>query len=130
MPKPIKIMPMFFVLPFLMNMMRMIPAISASGARVEGLKNSSRTLPPASISIRRMIWAVTVVPMFAPMTMLTACRRFKMPAPMRPTVRTIVAVELWMMAVTMVPVRSPRTRKFFRAGPEPCFKPSPMISMP
>ena len=80
---------------------------------------------------------MTVVPIFAPMTMLTACRRFKMPAPMRPTVRTIVAVELWMMAVTMVPVRSPRTtlwvslpRKFFRAGPEPCFKPSPMISMP
>ena len=69
--------------------------------------------------------------------MLAACRRFRIPAPTRPTVRTMVAVELWMMAVTMVPVSRPITvfwvslpRKFFSAVPEQSFRPSPITSIP
>ena len=118
-------------------MNRIMPAISARGARVSGLKNTRTELPLVSRSIRRMICAVTVVPMLAPSTMLTAWRRFRIPAPIRPTVSTMVAVELWIMAVTRVPVSSPRNafcvsfpRNFFSASPEPCFSPSPMISMP
>ena len=72
MPKPTQISPGPLTLLFLMNMTRMMPMMSARGARVEGLKNSSTMLPPDSMSMSRMIWAVMVVPMFAPMTMLMA----------------------------------------------------------
>ena len=82
-----------------------MPQSTASGASVEGL-NISRDAPRSLefISIRRIICAVTVVPMFAPMTMLMDWRRLSIPALKRPTVSTIVAVELCMTLVTRVPV--------------------------
>ena len=137
MPKPMQISPGPLTLLFLTNMTRMMPTISAAGARVEGLNISSTMLPPDSMSMRRMICAVTVVPMFAPMTMLMAWRRVSMPAASRPTVRTMVAEEAWIMAVTSMPVSSPvkvfrvsfcsRTRS---VSPELFLRPSPMTSMP
>ena len=111
--------------------------MAASGASVVGLKRSTNEPPVESISIKRMICAVTVVPMLAPRTMLTDCFRSRMPAPIRPTVKTIVAVELWMTAVTSMPVIRPITgfcvsfpSAFFSASPEEFFRPSPMTSMP
>ena len=84
-----------------------------------------------------MICAVTVVPILAPMTMDTACFRFSTPAPIRATVRTMVAVELWITAVTSAPVRTPITTfpvtfssTRFSAAPELFFRPSPISSMP
>ena len=68
---------------------------------------SSTMLPPDSMSMRRMICAVTVVPMLAPMTMLMAWRRVSMPAASRPIVSTMVAEEAWIMAVTSMTVSSP-----------------------
>ena len=56
----------------LRNINRKIPAISAMGASVSGLKKTRMEPPDVSISIRRMICAVTVVPMLAPITILTA----------------------------------------------------------
>ena len=137
MPKPMQISPGPLTLLFLMNMTRIMPIMSAAGARVEGLKISRTMLPPDSMSMRRMIWAVIVVPMLAPMTMLMACLSVSMPAARRPTVRTMVAEEAWIMAVTSIPVKSPvnvffvsfcsRTRS---VSPELFLRPSPMTSMP
>ncbi len=46
--------------------------INAIGARKSGLKKERIEPLPDSISISRMICAVTVVPILAPITMLTA----------------------------------------------------------
>ena len=71
-----------------------MPATSATGARVSGLKNSRIILPEESMSMSLIICAVMVVPILAPITMLTACLRSRIPALIKPTVNTIVAVEL------------------------------------
>ena len=71
-----------------------MPMISAIGAREEGLNNCSQDVaPPASRSRSLMIWPVTVVPTFAPMIMPSDWCRVNKPAPTRPEVMTIVAVE-------------------------------------
>ena len=136
-PKPMKISPTPRVPRFLMNVMRITPAIRAIGASEEGFSSSSRALPEESMSISRMIWAVTVVPMLAPITMLTACRRLRMPAAIRPTVSTMVALEDWIMAVTARPVSIPvkaflvsPPKMRFRVSPLLSFRPSPISSIP
>ena len=114
-----------------------MPMISASGASVEGLKNCSTDVPEAFRSSRRMIWPVTVVPTFAPMMMPSDWCSDMMPAPTRPDVMTIVAVEDWITAVMTRPSRNalkgvPVTRSmtFFSAPEELSFKPSPIMRMP
>ena len=54
-----------------------------------------------------MIHAVTVVPMLAPMMTATAPASDSRPALTNPTTITVVADELWMAAVTAVPVSIP-----------------------
>ena len=54
-PKPIAMLPMEREFLKFVPMMRMIPMISAIGAREEGLKICSHDPPDASISSRRMI---------------------------------------------------------------------------
>ena len=136
-PKPMKISPRGLEFFFFTNIIRIIPTTSAIGARVEGLKNSRIALPDESISIRRIICAVTVVPIFAPRTIHTACLRFKTPAVISPTVITIVAVDDWITAVTRAPVSTPMkafavtfSSTRFRAVPDAFLSPSPMISIP
>ena len=136
-PNPMAISPGVLLFGVFMNIKSMIPTTVASGANVSGLKNSSIILPEESISISLMICAVIVVPMLAPITMLTACLRFRIPALIRPTVRTIVAVELWITAVTSIPVITPITtfwvalpRTLLRAEPDRFFSPSPITSIP
>ena len=137
MPKPMAILPMD--LEFLKNwpMMSTMPKIRAMGAKVEGWKKRRMSAPEASISKRRMIWPVTVVPTLAPMMMPRLWCRVKMPAPTRPAVMTMVAVELWMRAVTS----TPRMKAFrglsvtlpmatFRVPDEFSFRESPMRRMP
>ena len=104
---------------------------------MEGLNTSRNTAPLEFISIRRIIWAVMVVPMFAPSTMLIDCLRFSMPALRRPTVSTIVAVELCITLVTRVPVSMPSTALWvtfssmlLRALLELLLRPSPIMSIP
>ena len=69
MPKPTAMLPMD--LPFFTKwpMIRSIPRMSARGASVEGWKKRSQAAPEESMSSRRMIWPVTVVPTFAPTMM-------------------------------------------------------------
>ena len=52
-----------------------------------------------------MICPVTVVPTFAQTIMPKDCRSDRIPAPTRPEVITIVAVEDWISAVTAIPSR-------------------------
>ena len=63
--------------------------------------------------------------------------RVMMPAPTRPAVMTMVAVEDWMMAVTARPSRKALTGLLvtlsitrLRVPEELSFRPSPMIRMP
>ena len=56
------------------------------------------------------ICAVTVVPMLAPMMIAVACLRVMTPALTKPTTMTVVADELWMIAVTPVPTAIPAKR--------------------
>ena len=137
-PKPMQISPTVLVLLLLMNMISTIPMNSAMGANVSVSKSHSSQLSPLdSRKARVVIQAVMVVPMLAPMTMDTACFRFSTPAPIRATARTMVAVELWITAVTSAPVRTPTitllvtfSRTRFRVSPELFFRPSPMTSIP
>ena len=65
----------------------------ARGASVDGLKNCSQDVAESSTSNRRMICPVTVVPTLAPMTMPSDWRSVMIPAPTRPEVMTMVAVD-------------------------------------
>ena len=139
MPKPIQISPTTLLRLDLTNMIRMIPISSAMGASVS-VSNSHRTRlspSPPPIKARLVIQAVIVVPMLAPITIETACFRVNAPAPSNATARTMVAVELWITAVTKVPVKTPMITLLvslpstrFSAAPELFFRPSPMTSIP
>ncbi len=50
---------------------------------------------------------VTVVPMLAPIMMGVACIRVIIPAFTKPSTMTVVAEELWITAVTAVPIPTP-----------------------
>ena len=92
-PKPIAILPMereFFIRP---PMISTIPMIRATGASVEGWKKRSQDEAPASRSRSLMIWPVMVVPTLAPMMMPRDWWSVRMPAPTRPEVMTMVAVD-------------------------------------
>ena len=102
-PKPINIVPVLSDLLFVTNIIKIIPIINASGASVEGLKNCSQAVDEESISIKRIICPVTVVPIFAPTTTPNDCLKVKRFAATSPDVITIVAVDDWISAVTITP---------------------------
>ena len=77
-----------------------------TGVKELGLSSRSQTLE-LSMPPRLRSHAVTVVPTFAPMMTLMACRSVISPELTKPTTMTVVADELWMMAVTPRPVRKP-----------------------
>ena len=85
----------------------------------------------------RRSWAVTVVPMLAPMMMPTVCSSFMMPALTKPTHITVVAAELWMSPVTRAPSSTPlttllvrRSRMLSKRPLESFSRPSVMVDMP
>ena len=66
-----------------------------------------------------------------------ACRRAMMPLLTKPTTMTVVALELWMTAVTAKPSKSPMKRLLVRVlrifcnlPPACCSRAFPMRSMP
>ena len=63
-----------------------------TGARVVGLRSMRKKLSELRSESRR-IWAVTVVPILAPMIMPMACRSLRIRALTRPTTITVVAEE-------------------------------------
>ena len=83
-----------------------MPISASTGVKEVGLSSCTHVLPP-SMPARLRSHAVTVVPTLAPMMTLMACRRFIRPELTKPTTMTVVADELWMMAVMPRPVRKP-----------------------
>ena len=84
-----------------------------------------------------MICPVTVVPTLAPMMMPRDWCKEMMPVPTSPEVRTMVAFEDWITAVTPRPKRNAfkgvpvmRSMAFFRGPEELAFKPSPIMRIP
>ena len=59
------------------------------------------------MSLSRKIWAVMVVPIFAPMITLIALRSFNTLALTKPTTITVVAEDDWIAAVTKAPNATP-----------------------
>ena len=84
----------------------MMPTSASTGVKDVGFSSSSQTVPP-SMPARLSSQAVTVVPTLAPMMTLMACRSVISPELTKPTTITVVADELWMMAVMPRPVRKP-----------------------
>ena len=76
------------------NITKIIPIINAIGASVFGLKKVKIDPPDVSISINRIICAVTVVPMLAPIITPIDCLRDIIPEFTKPTTITVVADEL------------------------------------
>ena len=115
----------------------MMPAISAKGASVDGVKNLRIEPPSALTSSSRMIWPVTVVPTFAPTIIPRDCLSEIMPAVTRPEVITMVAVDDWMTAVTITPRKKALTGLFvtfsittFNVPEDPSFRLFPMSFIP
>ena len=138
MPKPMAMLPIVRALrTFLsMPMIMMMPMMRAMGASEEGWKICSQE-PPASISSSRMIWPVTVVPTLAPIMMPRDWRSVRRPAPTRPDVMTMVAVDDWMIAVTATPRRKALKELFVTRSiiclsvpEELSLSPSPIRRMP
>ena len=83
-----------------------MPISASTGVKDVGFSRLTQTLP-LSMPPRLRSHAVTVVPTFAPMMTLMACRSVIRPELTKPTTMTVVADELWMIAVTPRPVRKP-----------------------
>ncbi len=82
------------------------PIKARIGVKDDGFKSVTKTFLP-SIPARLRIQAVTVVPMLAPMMTFMDCCSVIRPEFTKPTTMTVVAEELWIMAVTTRPVRTP-----------------------
>ena len=84
----------------------MMPIRASTGVKDEGFSSCTQVLP-LSMPARLSSHAVTVVPTLAPMMTLMAWRRVISPEFTKPTTITVVAEELWIMAVMPRPVRKP-----------------------
>ena len=104
--KPSRMTPVSFFLLSLENMKKMMPMSASTGVKELGFRSLIHILLP-SMPPRLRSHAVTVVPTFAPMMTLMAWRSVIRPELTKPTTMTVVAEELWMMAVTPRPVRKP-----------------------
>ena len=95
-----------------------------TGVKELGFKSCTQTLPE-SMPLRLKSQAVTVVPTFAPMMTLIAWRSVMRPELTKPTTMTVVAEELWMMAVMQRPVRKPaKTPLVIRSSRERSLSPA------
>ena len=95
-PRPPRMLPMWWTLGFFKKTIRAMPTKAISGART-----------PTS---RAISWPVMVVPMLAPIIIHTAWRRVIMPELTKPTTMTVVAEEDWMTAVMTAPTSTPSRR--------------------
>ena len=90
-----------------------------------------------SVMLNAMIWAVTVVPMFAPMMTPIDWVKVMSPALTNPTTMTVVTDEDWMTAVISAPDNAPvkrlvvsLARTSLRPGPATVFSASVILRMP
>ena len=110
--KPSRIIPvsLFLELPLLSlrNIIRIMPTRARIGVKELGFSSRTNKLL-LSMPPRDRIHAVIVVPMLAPMITWIAWRRVIRPELTKPTTITVEAEELWMTAVTPMPVNRPAT---------------------
>jgi len=100
--------------------------------------NPIATSPSAYlVTLKAMIWAVMVVPTFAPMMMPMDWDSDIRPAVMNPTTSTVVTEEDWITAVTKAPVMAPirrllvsRERIDFMRSPATALSDSDICSIP
>ena len=104
--KPSRIIPTSFFLSLLAIMVRTTPMSARMGVKEVGLSSMTKKLSPSK-PVKLRIQAVTVVPTLAPIMTLMACRRVSSPEFTKPTTITVVAEELWITAVTPIPVKNP-----------------------
>ena len=107
--KPIKMVARFFWRSRFAIMFIKTPTHAKIGVNEVGLKiliQNESPLKPDKLSSQD----VTVVPTFAPKMMPMVCDSFIMPEFTKPTSITVVADELWMIAVTAKPSRKPLKR--------------------
>ena len=90
-----------------------------------------------SSSLKATNWAVIVVPILAPIITPTACAKFIRPAFTKPTTITVVALLLWITAVTAAPTNTAIigfdvtfSRIFFNPSPAAFSRPSPINFIP
>lgn len=79
---------------------------AAKGAKFAGFNSINNKLS-LLMSLKRRIWAVMVVPIFAPIMTLMAFRSFNTRALTKPTTITVVAEEDCIAAVTKAPNATP-----------------------
>ena len=133
---PRRIVPISFLRELLVKVRRIIPTIASTGEKDLGFKRLIKKLL-LSIPVRLKSQEVTVVPIFAPIMMPTACVSFIIPEFTKPTTITVVADEDWITAVTHNPrstafhlleVRFSRICSSF--PPDTFARPSPMTCIP
>ena len=127
---------MSFFFEDLANIVKPMPTRASTGLNEEGFKSFSTRLS-LEIPPRLRIHAVTVVPILAPMITPMDCRRVMTLELTKPTTMTVVAEELWMTAVTPIPVRKPLIlllvslpRSDFSPLPAYRSRPSPITFIP
>ena len=134
--KPSRIVPVSFFLSDLENIRNTVPTSASTGVKEVGLRSRMKKLSP-EMPPRLKIHAVTVVPMFAPIITPMDCRSVISFELTKPTTITVVAEELWMTAVTPIPVRKPLILLFvslpssaLRPFPARRSRPSPITFIP
>ena len=122
-PKPRRIFPNSLLFLALANIINAVPANMNNGAISSNLNATN--------------CAVIVVPILAPIITPAACARLISPAFTKPTTITVVALLLWITAVTMAPIPTPNKRLLvtfsrirFSPSPAAFSNPSPINFIP
>ena len=125
----------FFVFSFSV-IVKIMPIAARTGAKDDGFKSCTHTLA-LSIPVKESSQEVTVVPIFAPIIIPTACESCMMPEFTKPTTITVVAEDDWITAVTAAPSNTAMIRFFVSFSkicsilpPESFASPSPMTFIP
>ncbi len=129
-PKPIIIDDISLCAIFFAVIIMITPTITTTGAITAGLKNFAHSTLETS-------QPVTVVPILAPIITLIDCVKSIKPAFTKPTTITVVAEELCIIAVTIVPSKTPITlfcvsafKSCFILEPAAFCKPCAIICIP
>ena len=100
--KPIRIVPIFFLLFVFAAIIIITPTKARIGVKDSGFK-SLRNIFDASSPVKLKIQAVIVVPTLAPIITPTVCDKLIIPEFTRPTSITVTAEDDWITAVIKAP---------------------------
>ena len=133
---PKRIIPVSARFEFFFDIIIIKPIIARIGVNDVGFKRLTQMFE-LSIPVKLRIQDVMVVPTFAPIIIPIACLRLIIPELTKPTTITVVAEELWIIAVTPAPSKNPLnlldvnfSRMFFNWFPALFSRASPIIFIP